>query len=121
MKYLLLIYSSEEQDAKMSPEEQQANMDAYFAFTQELNQSGNNLGGEALQPTASATSVRVKDGKTITSDGPFAETKEQLGGFYLIECDNLDQAIAWAAQCPDAQYGSIEIRPVMVYDITREA
>ena len=112
MKYLLLIYSNEAEDAKMTPEEQQANMNAYWAFTKELNESGNNLGGEALQPISSATSVRVRDGQTITSDGPFAETKEQLGGFYMVNADNLDDAIQWAAKIPGAQHGTIEVRPI---------
>jgi hypothetical protein len=116
MKYLLLIYSNEAEGAKMTPEEQQANMDKYFAFTKELNESGNNLGGEALQPTSSATSVRVKDGKTIASDGPFAETKEQLGGFYMINADNLDDAIQWAAKIPGAHHGTIEVRPIWEFE-----
>ena len=121
MKYILLIYSDESLAANMPQEMMQAFMGDYEAYTRQIMDAGVRLAGEALQPTATATTVRVREGKTMTTHGPFAETKEQLGGFYLIECDNLDQAIAWAAQCPDAQYGSIEIRPVMVYDITREA
>ena len=115
MKYLLLIYTSEAEDAKATPEEQQANMGEYFAFTQELTDAGSNLGGEALHSTTSATSVRVRDGKTIASDGPFAETKEQLGGFYMIEAENLDDAIGWAAKIPGARHGTIEVRPIMEF------
>ena len=113
MRYLLLIYTSEGQDAAMTPEQQEANMGAYFAFTQEIRDNGQMLGGDALQPTTTATTVRVRDGQTMTTDGPFAETKEQLGGFYMVECANLDEAIATAAKIPGAQVGSIEVRPLM--------
>jgi hypothetical protein len=113
MQYLILIYSDEKADADVSQEEQAAWMDEYNAYTAALAQSGMMKGGEALHPTASATTVRVKDGKTVTTHGPFAETKEQLGGFYLLDCKNLDEAIEWAAKCPGARVGSIEVRPVM--------
>lgn len=116
MKYLLLIYSDEVQDAQATPEQMETMMGAYWAFTKELREAGKNLGGEALQPTTTATTVRVRDSKTVTTDGPFAETKEQLGGFYMIEADNLDEAISWAAKIPGAQVGSIEVRPIMEFE-----
>ena len=98
MRYLLMIYTSEEQDAQRTEAEGQANMDAYFAFTNEVREAGVMLGGEALQPTTTATTVRVRNSQTTSTDGPFAETKEQLGGYYLLDCENLDEAIKWAAQ-----------------------
>ncbi len=113
MRYLLLIYSNEAAGAQASQAEQEAVMGAYWAFTNEVNEAGVNLGGEALQPTSTATTVRVRDGKTLTTDGPFAETKEQLGGYYIIKADNLDEAIAWAAKIPGAQIGSVEVRPIV--------
>lgn len=113
MQYAILIYSDETADARMSKEEQEAWMGEYFVYTQALTRAGVNKGGEALHPTSAATTVRVKDGKTLTTHGPFAETKEQLGGFYLLECANLDEAIEWAAKCPGARVGSIEVRPVV--------
>ena len=113
MKYAMLIYSSEAEYAEMPPAEQEADMGAYFAFNNEVNEAGINLGGEALMPTSMATSVRVRNGKTIATDGPFAETKEQLGGFYLLECKDLDEAIAYAAKIPGAKLGTVEIRPIM--------
>lgn len=116
MKYALLIYTNEAQDAQATPEEQQANMGEYFAFTSEINNAGINLGGEALMPTTMATSVRVSDGKTLTTDGPFAETKEQLGGFYLLDCKDLDEAVSYAAKIPGARHGTVEVRQVMEFN-----
>ena len=112
MRYALLIYHNEAVSAKKNQQEQQALMQDYGAFTGWLTQTGANLGGEALHPTNAATTVRVRNGKTVNTDGPFAETKEQLGGFYLIKADNLDEAIKVAARIPDAKDGSIEIRPI---------
>lgn len=112
MRYLCLIYSNEREDANATPELQNEVMAAYYAFTNESKEAGVNLGGEALQPTSTATTVRVRDGKIITTDGPFAETKEQLGGYYLFECKDLDEAIQWAAKIPGAKFGSIEVRPI---------
>jgi len=112
MKYALLIYSAENVGPQ-TEEEMMAEMPAWFGFTEELNQAGANLAGEALLPAATATTVQVRDGKRITTDGPFAETKEVLGGFYIIEADDLDAAIAWAEKIPSAPYGSVEVRPVM--------
>ena len=116
MKYLLLIYTSEAEAAKRTPEQQEANMGEYFGYTQALQESGSMVGGEALQPIATATSVRVRDGQTITSDGPFAETKEQLGGYYMVDVDNLDDAIKWAAKIPGARDGTIEVRPIWEFE-----
>jgi hypothetical protein len=116
MKYLLTIYNDESARENISPEDGKAVMDAYFAFSREVDEAGAMLGGEGLQPTSSATTVRVRDGERTVTDGPFAETKEQLGGFYLLECKDLDEAIEWAAKIPGAQSGSVEVRPVMNYD-----
>ena len=115
MRYLLLIYTNEAQDVSATPADQEAIMTAYNAFTADLAASGALKAGEALQPTGTATTVRVRNGKTVTTDGPFAETKEQLGGFYMVDCKNLDEAIAWAARIPGARFGSIEVRPIMEF------
>ena len=117
MKYALLIYGDEAAGASASPEEMQQVMDAWWAYEAELQkQQGLRLAGEALQPTRTATCVRVEGGEPVTVDGPFAETKEQLGGFYLLECKDLDEAIEWAVKCPGSKGGTIEIRPVMEFD-----
>ena len=113
MQYLLMIYSDEAADAKRPAAEQEQEMKAYFAYTEEIRQAGAYTGGNALHPTSTATTVRIRGGKLTTTDGPFAETKEQLGGYYLLECKNLDEAIQWAAKIPHASIGSIEIRPVV--------
>lgn len=116
MRYLLLIYGGESAMASATPEEMQAMMAEYMAFGEAITSEGIMRGGDALQPTATATTVRVRDGETLLSDGPFAETHEQLGGFYMVECDTLDQAIGAAKRIPGARYGSIEVRPVMEFD-----
>lgn len=116
MQYLLLIYENEQIAADMPPAQQGAYFHEYMEFTNSIRASGHIRGGEALEPVAKATTVRVRDGKTLTTDGPFAETREQLGGFYLIEAADLDDAIKVAARIPGARYGSIEIRPVMVFE-----
>ena len=116
MKYLCLIYEDEKIAAKMPQAEQEKYFGEYFAFTEDIKKSGHLLGGEALQPVATATTVRVRNGKVSTTDGPFAETKEQLGGYYLIEAKDLNDAIKVAAKIPGARYGSIEVRPLMVFD-----
>ena len=115
MRYLLLIYHSEAASVDMTPEEQQTQIQDYWAFTSEVREKGVLEGGEALQPIATATTVRVREGKTTTTDGPFAETKEQLGGYYLLNCENLDQAIEYAAKIPDAKNGCVEIRPILEF------
>jgi hypothetical protein len=116
MRYLLLIYGNEQAWAEFGPEDMKAEYEAYDAFGKWLTGQGWMRGGDALEPTSVATSVRVRDGQTLTTDGPFAETKEQLGGFYLIECDNLDQAIEAASRIPAARGGTIEVRPIAEFD-----
>lgn len=113
MQYLLLLYDNEKRAEGYGEEE----MSKWFAVTEELEKSGNMLGGEALHPTTTATTVRM-DGKSfVTMDGPFAETKEQLGGFYLIEAQDIDEAMAWARKMPHLPHGgSVEIRPIMKFD-----
>lgn len=113
MKYLCLIYDEEKKMAGMSKSESEAFMGEYFAFTEGIKKSGHYLGGEALQPVATATTVRVRNGKMSTTDGPFAETKEQLGGFYFIEAKDLNDAIQVASKIPSARFGTIEVRPVV--------
>src|SRR5262249_24054327 len=115
MQYMLLIYEREADQSKLSEAERGAFFQEYMMFTQDLMKSGHHKAGDGLQPVATATTVRVRDGKTMTTDGPFAETREQLGGYYLVEAKDLDEVIAIAARIPSARYGSIEIRPVAVY------
>ena len=112
MKYMLLIHSDESVYPKMSEEDHGQLMAKYGQFTSEIQGAGVLLDSDRLRPTATATTVRVRDGETLTSDGPFAETKEQLGGFYTIDVGNLDEALSWAAKIPSATYGSIEVRPI---------
>ena len=112
MRYLCLIYDEEKKLTSMSKNETEAFMGDYSAFTEAIKKSGHHLAGEALQPVQTATTVRVRNGKLVTTDGPFAETKEQLAGFYLIEARDLNEAIQVAAQIPPARVGSIEVRPV---------
>jgi hypothetical protein len=116
MKYALTIYVDESARDSASEEERQATSQAYGALTQEMEQKGVLVAGEGLYPTPTATTVRVRDGERDVTDGPFAETKEQLGGFYVLDVKNLDEAIEWAAKIPGAQTGSVEVRPVMVFD-----
>jgi hypothetical protein len=112
MEYILLIYNSEAEAQKMTPAQGQEMFQGYMRFTQELTASGRNKGGNPLQRTNTATTVRVRSGKSLVTDGPFAETKEQLGGYYLVEAKDLDEAIAIAAKIPGALTGSIEVRPI---------
>jgi hypothetical protein len=116
MKYLCTIYGDESQWGDATPEQSAEVMAAYGAFGEEAEKAGVMLGGEGLEPTSAATTVRVRDGERLLSDGPFAETKEQLGGFYLLECESLDEAIEWAAKIPGAASGAVEVRPVMNYE-----
>jgi len=116
MKYLCLIYDDEKKMGAMSKNEMDAFMGEYFSFTDGIRKSGHYLGGEALQPIQTATTVRIRNGKLSSTDGPFAETKEQLGGFYLIEARDLNDAIQVAARIPSARTGSVEVRPIMVFD-----
>ena len=114
MQYLLLIYDAEADWAKMSPADQGSIYQEYGQFTKEITEKGKFIGGNQLQPIASATTVRVRNGKRVVTDGPFAETKEQLGGYYLVDAKDLDEAIALAARIPSARMGSIEVRPIVV-------
>jgi hypothetical protein len=113
MQYLLLIYEDEKRWATMSEAATGAEVGEYRTFGQQF--ANTIKGGNALQPTRTATTVRVRDGKRLTSDGPFAETKEHLGGYYLVEAANLDEAIAMAGKIPGARYGSVEVRPIMTF------
>ncbi len=113
MEYILLIYGSEADATTMTPAQGQEMFQAYMKFTQELQASGKNKGGAPLERSTTATTVRVRNGKMLVTDGPFAETKEQLGGYYLVDAKDLDDAIAIAAKIPGALTGSIEVRPIM--------
>src|SRR2546423_15076468 len=116
MKYAITIYADESQRESATPEEEQQVSQAYGGVPQEMEQKGVLVAGDGLYPTATATTVRVRDGEREVTDGPFAETKEALGGFYVLDVKDLDEAIDWAAKSPGSQQGSIEIRPVMVFD-----
>ena len=113
MQYMLLIYGNEAAMKSATQADRDAMFRSYHEYTQSIIKTGNMKAGDALQPTATATTVRVRDGKTLTTDGPFAETREQLGGYYLVEAKDLDEATKLAARIPSAQWGSIEVRPVM--------
>ena len=115
MQYICLIYSNENDDPKPGTEEFGPFMQGYMDFTQKVRDEGKFVAGDALQSVSTATTVTVRDGKTETMDGPFAETKETLGGYYLLDCNNLDEAIKYAAMIPSANYGRIEVRPIQVY------
>jgi hypothetical protein len=113
MKYMLLIWEGTAPDAEVSPEERQDSMNAYMKFTNEVVEKGLMQGGDALQGPATATTVRVNGSNTVTTDGPFAETKEWLAGYYLLDCKDLDEAVEMAAKIPAAAHGAIEVRPIM--------
>jgi hypothetical protein len=113
MEYALLIYAAEKDWAAKSEEEQGRIYNEYMTYTVELKKSGKMLSCEPLDTTATATTIRVRSGKTVPTDGPFADTKEQLDGIYVIDVTNLDEAMSWASKIPDARTGSIEIRPLM--------
>ena len=117
MQYLLMIYRSEAELGKMDPAARQKMSAEYGTFTQSIIQSGNFKAGDGLQPSTTATTVRVRDGKILTTDGPFAETREQLGGYYLIEAKDLDDAIAVASRIPSVRWGAIEVRPIIPHDM----
>lgn len=112
MQYILLIYESEAESKARNPEESQRIYGEYMAFTASVKESGQMRAGEPLESSATATTVRVKAGKTVRTDGPFAETREQLGGFYIVEAKDLDEAVGIAARIPTARHGSVEVRPV---------
>lgn len=111
MQYMLLIY-----DDETGPQPGEAEMAAWFAVTEEMQKAGVMVAGEALHPTTTATTVRVRGGDTVATDGPFAETREQLGGYYVLDVPDLDHAIEWAARLPSSDRGSVEVRPVMVFE-----
>lgn len=113
MQYLLLIYAADDAGPQPGSEEFGPYIQGYIDFSTEVQEAGINLASEALQGVETATTVSVRNGKTELVDGPFAETKEQLGGFYMLECKDLDEAVKYAAKIPDAQHGRIEIRPIM--------
>jgi hypothetical protein len=115
MRYMLLIYGDESGWGNLSEADQQAEMGKWYQYTEELRSSGASPHGEALQPTATATCVRDNDGEPLVTDGPFAETKEQLAGYYLLEVADLDEAIKWAHKCPAATAGTIELRPIQEF------
>jgi hypothetical protein len=115
MQYLLMIYVDERQMAGVSEADAKAMTAEYGVFTQDIVQKGYFKAGDRLKPSSTATTVRVKDGKTLTTDGPFAETREQLGGYYLVEAKDLDEAVAIAARIPGARTGSVEVRPVWAH------
>ena len=112
MKYLLMIYASEAGENAMSPDDTGKLMQAYGAYTEALVKAGAMQAGERLRPSSDATSVRVRQGKTEVLNGPYAETREQLGGYYLIDVADLDAALSWAARCPGSSHGTIEVRPI---------
>jgi len=113
MKYMLLIYDDTKVWEKFSEEQRKQGMDMYMKFTQEVKSSGHYVSSNQLQPASVATSVRTRDGKRLVTDGPYAETREQLGGYYMIEAKDLDEAIAIAARVPSAQWGVVEVRPIV--------
>ena len=114
MRYMLLIYGDEAAFADMDPHQTSATMQEYEKYSNWLGEKGWMLDGDPLADTSQATTVRQRDGKTLTIDGPFAETKEQLGGYYVIDVPDLDAALSWARRCPGARYGTVEVRPIWV-------
>jgi hypothetical protein len=116
MEYALMIYADEKQAPDATPEEAEAGMELWWKYEAWLAETGIKVTGEALHDTGQATTVRMKDGEAITTDGPFAETKEQLGGFYVIDVANLDEALEAARKCPGAFWGSIEVRPIQKFE-----
>jgi hypothetical protein len=119
-QYLLLIYGDQKQSMEryeqMNEEERNEDLGRWWEYTKELQDAGAHVAGEALHPVQVAKTVRVRDGEQLVTDGPFAETKEQLGGFYLIDVETEEEAVEWAAKMPNVSYGSIEVRPVMVFE-----
>jgi len=113
MRYMLLIWENEALSAAQSEDEQQGVFAEYMAFTDDIRNKGVHRAGDPLLPSETATTVTVRDGKTVTTDGPFAETREQLGGYYIVECETLEDACGYAARIPGARYGAIEVRPIM--------
>jgi hypothetical protein len=119
MRYLLSIFTDEAGFGEFTPDQRAQLSAAYVELTDELERAGVLRGGDGLQPSSTATTVRVRDGEPLLTDGPFAETREQLGGYYLLECADLDEAVRWAAKIPGAAWGAVEVRPVLVYETER--
>ena len=113
MKYMFLIYTEERNESQVTPAEREAMMSEYFAFTKEVSAQGVLVAGDELKPTSTATTLRPRGNQFATTDGPFAETKEQLGGFYILECQDMAEAVGWATKIPGAKHGSIEVRPIV--------
>lgn len=113
-QYLLLIYGEESKWGELTPDQMSAEMGAYFAYTQDLQKAGVYIGGNELHPVSTAKTISVADGKQKVVDGPFAETKETLGGYYFIDVETMEDALAWAAKCPGARFGRLEVRPVVM-------
>jgi hypothetical protein len=116
MKFLAIIYNDESRFFNATPEDIAATFEGHGALMDAAGKAGVYLGGEGLQPVATATTIRVRDGERMLTDGPYAETKEQLGGYYLFECKDLDEALNWAARIPEAKTGAVEVRPIKDYD-----
>lgn len=112
MKYMLLLFSDEKGESRLNEADMNTMMASYKAYAEALGKAGAMVGGERLRPSSDATQVRISDGKTEVLNGPYAETREQLGGYFIIEAANLDAALAWAARCPGASHGTIEVRPI---------
>lgn len=112
MQYILLLHADEAGFTRMTPAEQQQGMAAYMAYSEALAKAGAMKGSNRLQPVATATTVRIVDGKSQVLDGPYADSKEQLGGYFLIDVPDLDAALSWAARCPGASHGIVEVRPI---------
>ncbi len=112
MKYMLLMYANESADLNTSDDQEAVSQTVWFALMKEMKDAGVLRSNNGLAPTTTATTVRVREGKTLITDGPFAETHEQLGGFFLLECKDLDEALRWAEKIPHAKYGSVEVRPL---------
>jgi hypothetical protein len=119
MKFMLSIYSDQSRWAQATPDDIKETMDAYDAFSTEVRERGIYVAGEGLRQSDAAATVRVRDGERLVTDGPFAETKEQLGGFYVLDCRDRDEAIEWAAKIPGARVGAVEVRPVLDYEALR--
>ncbi|AKT42461.1 YciI family protein [Chondromyces crocatus] len=117
MQYMILVYDDESLWANMPEAQSQQLFGEYNAYTDAMEKAGILRSGNALKPVATATTVRIREGKTLTTDGPFAETKEQFGGYYVIEVPDLEEALKWAAKCPSAPLGSVEVRPVMNFEM----
>jgi hypothetical protein len=116
MKFTLLLWGDEGQWANMSEEETAAEMERWNDYTNQLVAAGAMVSGEGLDPSTASKILRIENGERVVTDGPYAETKEQLGGFYVIECASMDEALEWAAKLPSAQHGTTEVRPVLAYE-----